>query len=460
MKHRQRVPFFRDREGGITLIEVTIAIFLVFMALTALVALIGAAGRLSIQTRAAQQASLIANRKLEDIRNMDFNSIGFLQPEDGEPAGVLPRSETTEVAGVTFRIGYGIWWVDAPETSGTAEDYKRVTITVSWDRLVNGTTQTASYRVTSLIAQASRRTPGAIINPPPPILNTDVSPPPNAVVSGSSVIIRIDTAPDTGYLYSGLEIRIGGGLAGEKVNINPPAPSGSQTYVWDTTQHEDGLYEFIGLCYEARGGSAYRTWYYYINNSPPTEAPTLTLGPVSETAATLSWNIIRDGNEDVLTYSLKRSLPSAQTQTVTVAEGGSVATYSLTGLTPWTTYRFAVAGVSHGDAGPYSSEVEFKTLIGLSIHEQFTRKHRGKNHYKAVLSWTPCPNPSSLARIEIWKNGSLLESVSPSATTYTESEDSQSGTLATYQVKAVRTDGSVDNVSAVKTVRLDGTDGS
>lgn len=444
-------------QSGISLIEVLIAVFLVFMALTSLVVLVGEASKLNANARANQASALLAGQKMEQIRNTDFDNIGYTNPESGEPAGIYPKIETTVIGNTTYTIRYQIQWVDATETVNTTQDYKKVTISTSWDRLVGGNTQTSTYKLTSLIAQAPRRVPGKIINPPPPVLDTNVSPGYDAVVSGSSVRIKIDTAPDPGYLYSGLEIRIGGGIDGEKLTLQTLAASASQNFYWDTTLVQDGKYEVMALAYEARGGSSARTWYYYVNNHAPTETPSLSKLPNSETTngASMRWNLINDGNEKVLKYELVRNSPTSATTVIqpstsdpTVAYTDTHVTKIINTLNPWTIYAYTVRGESYGQYSPSSNSVSFVTLIQLGLSKQIQGNNR-----KCTLSWTAKPSDSQATKLDIYRkinNGAtvLVHSISPiNVNTWQDPYNFRSKDRVEYYIVALRNDGTVETRS-------------
>ena len=450
---RRRFLFF-FAEKGMSIIEVMVAVFMVFMALTSLVVLLGEAGRLNLNSKVNQLGSALAHQKMEWLKNLEFSSIGFLTPEEGEPGGILPRYETTTIGNLEFRVDYEIEWVDAPETENTTEDYKKVTVTVSWQKPLKG-----SAKVTSYISQAQRRSPGTIVNPPPPDI---ISPPTPAPDSEVEDVVPIQIGIDApGYLFNAIEVRIGGGIDGRKDTVHPPSESCSMLFNWDTTSIEDGKYEILAIVYEARGGTSSRSWYYFVNNAPPTVSPTLEVvpGSVDVNSASLKWNIVYDGNEKILSYNLYRTLPFNQLIEIRPETGDNSVYYaenyvvkSFSGLSPWTPYSFYVKGYSHGDETPASNDANFTTKIKL---EASSAKVSGK--YKVTLNWTSAPDPSEIGSIKIYKKvgtGAWQTKTISYATSWEDTQLYQKTDTIQYRVEALGLSGEIVNESNIINVRF------
>lgn len=450
---KKKISFFHA-EKGMSFVEVMMAVFLVFMALTSLVVLLGEVGRLNLNSRANQLGSTLAHEKMEWIKNLEFDKIGFVNPKENEPLGILPRYETTRIGAIEFRIDYEIEWVDAPETENTVFDYKKVAVTVSWQKPLRG-----AAKVTSLISQAQRRTPGAIITPPPPDIISPPTPPPDSEVEDIVPIQVGINAP--GYLFNAIEIRIGGGIGGRKDIVQPPSDSCSILFNWDTTGFQDGKYEIQAIVYEARGGTNSRSWYYFVNNQPPTVAPTLELVPGSVTVdmASLQWNIVYDGNEKILSYNLYQVLPTNQVIEIrpgisdrSVSYGEDYVRKTLSKLSPWTLYRFYVKGYSHGDETPPSNTVDFITKIKLAASSV---KVGGR--YYVTLTWTSAPNPSQISSIRIYKKvnyGSWQTTTRPYGTSWKDPSSYKKNDFVQYRIEAIGTDGRVVNESNTVSVRF------
>lgn len=436
-------------ETGMSFIEVMIATVLIVIVLTALVVTIGATGVLNLNSKATQIGTTLIHDRLEYLRNLDFDKIGYTDAQSGEPSGIIQRTETTQIASIQFTIDYDISWVDLSETSDTALDYKKIKIKVSWNNPSPGSVESAT-----IISQASRRSPGKIIKPPAPEIITPPTPSPNSIISGTiGIQIEEDT---TSYSFSDLEIRIGGGLAGNKKSFQPPQTSCMMTYNWDTTGFEDGKYGVEALAYEVRGGTSSRSWYYFVNNSAPTETPVLEVktGTITKDSATLEWTLIKDGNETIEKYILVQSYPEVREITVvpdpddpTVNFTETKASKILQSLLPWTTYTYSCKGESHGDYSPLSNIVEFTTKINLSAGTS-----KDKNYYKVDLSWTPAPNPEALIAIDVYRDGNKVASLNPSVSTWSDPHNYSKWDKPNYQVKAKDSDGVYINESNVVTV--------
>mgnify|MGYP000738612026 CR=1 FL=1 len=385
------------KEAGFTLIEVMIAILLASVTLSGLLYLISSTAILTSQAKVSKEAAALAAKEAERLRNLDFDAIGFPDATGNEPYGILQRELTTQTALTTYELRYEIEWINDPNTTNETHDYKKVRIIVSWKKPRPG-----RYYLVTYISQASRRAPGRIIVPPPPELIVPPSPPAYSVVRGSiPIVVRID---EPTMLFSALEIRIGNNLAGQKVNIQPPSSSKEITYYWDTTLFEDGRYEITALAYEARGGTSYRNWYYYVDNSPPNESPQLNLVSVGVNDAVLSWTTIKDGYETVQTYEFRlydyyRNESIVTTITLGPSESNlNEVTRTLSVLSPWGFYSISTRGFSYGSYGPSSNAVEARTKLELTYVVSIS----GANA-NITLNWTRKPAQVDVSKYQVWR---------------------------------------------------------
>lgn len=116
------------------------------------------------QSRARITALAIANEKIEEIRNLSYENVGTI---DGYPSGILPASETVVRNGVEYTVATQVDYrincydgVDAigsdcpgePNSDGACpsspcpiddcpNDYKIITLTVSWGGFYSGSVQ-------------------------------------------------------------------------------------------------------------------------------------------------------------------------------------------------------------------------------------------------------------------------------------------------------------------------------
>ncbi len=456
---------FHTKEGGMSFVEVLLAMFFVYLAFSGLLLVIGAASQSTMTAQNQSRATVIATQRIEELRSWDFDDIGFLSPIGTEPAGRLPRQETTTIGESQYTIDYTVSWVDIPETSSEDQDYKYVRVTVTWTTPTRGAVSAVGY-----LSHAGRRAPGFIPIPPAPTIESP-SPAPDSTVAGN---VYLDIACDGrsgGFFFSSLQLRIGGGVDGRSDTYAPPVDyarlSGTSpgVFVWDTTLFEDGKYQVEAIVFEARGGSNSRTWYYYVNNHEPTTAPTLAVDEIGATYAWLSWNYVKDGNETIQQYEIERTVPTppAFTQVVndpfdpTVQYGESTVRKRLT-LSPWTYYTFQVRGVSHGNKTPASNGVSFWTKIRLQQTSEVKVKNKGKNYYQIGLAWTAPPASGLVSNYQVWRDGALYAVVT--TTSYTDFGGTAwgvpEGETHSYEIRAMNSSGSEVNRSNTLVVRADG----
>jgi len=131
------IKFYKN---GFSLIEIVIGI-----ALFLIIALgVYGAFRLSVkvvhQSKARITAIMLANERIEEVRNLPYNDIGTV---GGIPSGDIPQTENVVKNGVVFTVKTTISYVDDP-FDGTApddsvpNDYKRVKVKVFWSGLFEG----------------------------------------------------------------------------------------------------------------------------------------------------------------------------------------------------------------------------------------------------------------------------------------------------------------------------------
>jgi hypothetical protein len=453
------------REEGLSMIEIMVATVFLFFALSVLLAVVAAASKAALASRMHSRAIYIANQKMEYLRSLDFDDVGYLNPQEtSEPAGVLPRSEVVTMSGTTLTVTYIIYWVDDPkdgtgindeasDPSRRGKDYKHVEIVVSWSIPTPN-----SYRVATNIA--GRESLGV-----PPIASfTSDTLPDNSVVSGVvSIGVKGEKeASGTAADISGLALDIGGGIIYQSWAVSPPQSEAVEYYTWDTDTSltPDGTYEIRAIARDARGLDDYVSRYWVVNNYAPTQTPVIQGVTPGVNSVNISFTTIMDGRDYVSTYvfGVTETMGAnpgdyfTTTVTVTSPETGSGAG-TVSGLSPWTTYKFVVSGYSYGDYSPWSDYVTTTTLIYL--YE--TGENRRGNKYEITLAWSPPGDPTSVSvdYYKIYKDGGFLAQVSGSVNTYTDTDVPRNSTH-TYQVFAYDSLGNLLNYSPEISVKADG----
>jgi len=120
-------------DSGMSIAEVLIASSILLVCLIALAAVLGGVITQSAQARSRDEATNLANARLETARSLSYDSVGvhYADGHSGEPAGTIL---TPEQVG-RFVVTTACEWVQAAD--GRAA-YKRVKVSVSWRNPVPG----------------------------------------------------------------------------------------------------------------------------------------------------------------------------------------------------------------------------------------------------------------------------------------------------------------------------------
>ena len=122
------------RLGGQTLIEILISLALFSILSHALFTLVTSSYSISTYNRARTVAKHLAQEKMEEIRNMPYDSIGTV---GGIPSGTILQTETVPINSLNYIVKTSVIYIDdsfdlqAPEDL-LPTDYKRVRIDISW----------------------------------------------------------------------------------------------------------------------------------------------------------------------------------------------------------------------------------------------------------------------------------------------------------------------------------------
>ena len=169
-------------ESGFSLIEVVVAVTLLALVMigvaTTLVSGLSGAQR----TKRYHQATQLANEVVENTRDVSYGSlalqttdiaddpritVGEFDPDGSGPlvaepvvsvasgAAVNPHVTTMSVSGETYDVRKYVTWVDQDDQGGAGQDYKRVTVELTW--MVGG--HTSSYTASTFVDEVRRGLP-------------------------------------------------------------------------------------------------------------------------------------------------------------------------------------------------------------------------------------------------------------------------------------------------------------
>lgn len=140
-------------EEGSIFIESLMALTILLVAVTALVPLfiLGTKTVSSNQTRTVAYSTAVG--ELERIKSLPYDDVGL---KNGNPAGTLDADTEKTVQNTTFKIKTRVRWIDDPDdglvpTDVDGRDYKRVTLTLSWQ----GTFSAQSLTLNTSISRQS-----------------------------------------------------------------------------------------------------------------------------------------------------------------------------------------------------------------------------------------------------------------------------------------------------------------
>lgn len=463
---------FKLNQKGLSMVEILIATLVMFLALSILMTVMGVAGTIAFNSRVMDRATFLANQRMEYIRSLRFDQIGYVDADSGypkyEPSGVLPRSETTTVAGIQFEITYSISWVDDPKDGlkdgqnatdpqdedyydgGRAQynwqDYKRVRVGVFWEK-----PKPSSFAVVSNISGLKE------FAVPPLVFFTTDTPPNNSIVSGELQIGVIGMQNTTaGAAISNVGLEIGGGILVFNELISPPQAQVTQYFTWVTgaTETPDGIYEVRGIARDSQGLESSLSYFYVVNNYPPQGSPTLVSIETTDSSARLvklTFSTIRDGRDWVSIYQAKSQTGlSTNYTTITVPnpQEGTVTAF-LTGLAPWTNYVCSLRGSSYGDYSEWGNSLTFTTLMELSWE---LTGSQGVNR-TITLRWQNGEGFSG--RYDVYRrtpggSWNLLATTTPPTASCTDTQ--RKGTVMEYKVEARDSLGNLVNYSPVISV--------
>jgi hypothetical protein len=130
----------QSSESGVTVVEFMVASLVLFIAAISAVSALTFAATASASTSTRARALNLANQRIEQARNLPYDSVGVFYPGGamGDPAGSIPASETVGDLQVATKV---TWKRD---TSTGRSTYKDIKVTVSWITAGGGQVSLAS----------------------------------------------------------------------------------------------------------------------------------------------------------------------------------------------------------------------------------------------------------------------------------------------------------------------------
>jgi prepilin-type N-terminal cleavage/methylation domain-containing protein len=127
-------------QKGFSLIEVLVGILLVVVIFTGIIGAFTLTLKTTFQSKARISALALANKRVEEIRNLPYKNIGTI---GGIPFGVIPQVEQKNLNSIDFTITTSIIYIDdAFDGKLPADivptDYKRAKVKVSWPGIIGG----------------------------------------------------------------------------------------------------------------------------------------------------------------------------------------------------------------------------------------------------------------------------------------------------------------------------------
>lgn len=133
--------FFSKKKSGFTLIEMLVFIFIFSIVSLAFYQTLVTGIQVALDSKNRLGALALANEKMEITRNLKYEDVGTV---GGVPDGILPELETVVANGISYKVKTFVQYVDdsfdgVDPADLVSEDYKRVKITVSWEKSASGT---------------------------------------------------------------------------------------------------------------------------------------------------------------------------------------------------------------------------------------------------------------------------------------------------------------------------------
>lgn len=292
-------------DQGVTIVEIVLAVAIVFFVATALFGLVSTSTLLSSTAKANTLAVNEMNSFIEKVRNLRYNDVTQAR------INTLAAASSKTVGGITVSITATVtpqWFADQ-NPALTPPAYKLVTVTATVTRPMGSplvfSTGTYVSNMASTGSSGSTETPV-----PKPIVSLTSNTPKSGAVRGASVPLGMNAqSGGSGVTLTRLAITAGGAaLPGlEKVTT---AESDSISGFWDTTTSlpdgspawPDGSYEMRAQARDSRNQLSTLAWSLIVDNHPPDPPANLRkTAVVGNSSVTYRWDAAKDGPRDYVT---------------------------------------------------------------------------------------------------------------------------------------------------------------
>jgi type II secretory pathway pseudopilin PulG len=304
-----------DRDEGMTLIEVVVAIVIFFFVLTAIFGLLGATTNMSVFSKERTLLVNAMNSYIEGVRSMPYTEVG-VDMTGAEVPGMLSQETSQTLDGYTIVIRPTVTWVDDPDINPGTNDYKQLTIdgTISRRGEVVHSLSMSTY-IRQEAPQGEYTRPTIVFGSGSP---AEASPP--TVVRGRTVLVDAiaeTTMPGARLVSMSFQVSPGGiylrDQSGNSAIWELDSTTATKQFYWDTMALNedgdpfvtDGEYTITVEVVDSNQKRVYQTRRVFIDNYPPDAPSDLVANALlSGTQVPMTWTTSMDGRSESDHYVL------------------------------------------------------------------------------------------------------------------------------------------------------------
>jgi hypothetical protein len=381
-----------------TMIEVVIALAILFFVVSAVVGLLGASNSLGSKSRYRTALADACNSYIEDTRSLPFTDVGV---QGGSPSGALAAQTVLNLGNFTITIVPTVTWVNDPKMPG-AHVYKQLTLTAwatSLGKKVSTYTTTTYIRDPGMESTTSTIPPvcdfgshsDAVLLPPTAYSGTIGLDASTTALMHNATIQHVIISVDTTACRD----------AGSAQAIWTPGTthwdndSSGLLFMWDTTAKDiggnplspDGVRTLQVWVDDSMGQQASVTRTIYLDNYAPVAvtASSFVATSTTDVTSTLSWAAAQDGTAGnwadhyMVTYYKQRMTDTGSTFSTTsppwASDGQTTDWHALTcnkTTTSFSRYRASIQAHSYfnrasGDSWMLHAWVSRPTAAGTYL---------------------------------------------------------------------------------------------